>query len=47
MLLYGWFEVPPIIDNDEGYGGKAISENEGHVEEGDDYVAFNMKDFFR
>lgn len=40
-------EVPPIIDIDEGHGGKAISENESNLEEGNDYVAFNMKDFFR
>ncbi|KAG2381059.1 uncharacterized protein HKW66_Vig0204320 [Vigna angularis] len=31
-------EVPPIIDYDEGHGGKIIGENEGHVEEDDDYI---------
>jgi len=38
------WEVPPIFDNDEGHGDD-INENKDHVEEEDDYPAFNMKDF--
>jgi len=34
-------EVPPIVDNDEGHGEEDINENEDHVEEEDDYPAFN------
>ncbi|KOM37937.1 hypothetical protein LR48_Vigan03g131900 [Vigna angularis] len=38
-------EVPPIVDNDEGPRGEDIDENEDHVEDKDDYPAFDMKDF--
>jgi len=40
-------EVPPLGDNDEGHGGDDINENEDHLEEDNNYLAFNTKDFLR